>query len=71
MGKQSAGDAAAGEGVRATGGAQRAGGAGGAAERQPPLKVVPFIQLDLNPDMDDGSDEFEEVSGSENESDSD
>ena len=41
-----------------------------------PVKVVPFIQLDLNPDMEDagddfGSDEFEEVSGSDNDSDSD
>ena len=30
----------------------------------------PFVQLDLNPDMDDESDDFEEVSGSDN-SDSD
>jgi hypothetical protein len=35
-----------------------------------PRKVVPFVQLDLNPDMDDASDEFEEVSGSERGSDS-
>ena len=36
-----------------------------------PRKVVPFVQLDLNPDMDDASDEFEEVSGSERGSESD
>ena len=36
-----------------------------------PTKVVPFVQLDLNPDMDDLSDEFEEVSGSDNSDDSD
>ena len=35
-----------------------------------PRKVVPFVQLDLNPDMGDASDEFEEVSGSERGSDS-
>ena len=35
-----------------------------------PTKVVPFVQLDLNPDMDDESDDFEEVSGSDH-SDSD
>ena len=35
-----------------------------------PRKVVPFVQLDLNPDIDDASDEFEEVSGSERGSDS-
>jgi hypothetical protein len=35
-----------------------------------PRKVVPFVQLDLNPDMDDASDEFEEVSGSDRGSDS-
>tara|TARA_B110000977_G_scaffold63536_2_gene86370 strand:+ start:31758 stop:32492 length:735 start_codon:yes stop_codon:yes gene_type:complete len=35
-----------------------------------PRKVVPFVQLDLNPDMDDLSDEFEEVSESERGSDS-
>ena len=38
---------------------------------KPPTKVVPFVQLDLNPDMDDLSDEFEEVSGSDNSDDSD
>ena len=52
------------------------GAAAGGAERRGPVKVVPFIQLDLNPDMEDagddfGSDEFEEVSGSDNDSDSD
>jgi hypothetical protein len=53
-----------------------AGAAGTLPAKQQPLKVVPFIQLDLNPDLKDadddfGSDEFEEVSGSDNESDSD
>ena len=45
---------------------------GAAPNNKPaPVKVVPFIQLDLNPDLEDadddfGSDEFEEVSGSDN-----
>ena len=54
---------------------ERSAGGGGDAKPTPPkpsrpTKVVPFVQLDLNPDMDDESDDFEEVSGSDH-SDSD